>query len=268
MEQEKNNKKMFVVGLVIICLIIVIGLSMTLINKRQTNQANQQNNTNNQINADEQYQVKPVRPIDETDHLWGDKNAVVQLIIYDDFECPFCAEFYDTLEKVKAEFGDKVAIAYRHYPLAMHPNAMAAAAASECAAEQGQFWEMYSKLFAENKFGRMSPEQFKADAKDLGLDQVKFSQCLDTEKYKDKILEQMLEGTNAGVTGTPTIFANNQIYPGAYPFDDFIARDGRSEKGVKSIISELLKWIMKNELGIKENLKSEIQNQKFSGGIA
>ena len=241
MEQEKNNK-MFIVGLVIIGLVVVIGLGLTIINKRQANQASQQNNnTDNQATTDDQYQVKPVRPVDETDHLWGDKNAAVQLIVYDDFECPFCAEFYDTLEKIKAEFKGKVAIAYRHYPLAMHPNALAAAQASECAAEQGKFWEMYSKLFAENKAGRMSSEQFKIDAKDLGLDQVKFSQCLDTEKYKNKILEQMLEGKNAGVTGTPTVFVNGNIYPGAYPFEDFIARDGKPEKGMKSIINELLK---------------------------
>ncbi len=184
--------------------------------------------------------VRPVRPIDKTDHIWGNLNAPVQLIIYDDFQCPFCARFYDTVEKIKKEFGDKVVIAFRHFPLRMHLYAYPAALAAECAAEQGKFWEMYDKLFIDNKAGQLSKDQFKQDAADLGLDQAKFNQCLDTEKYKDKIQAQMVEGRNFGVNGTPGNFVNGEPVPGAVPFDDFTDSSGRQREGMKSIIQRHL----------------------------
>jgi protein-disulfide isomerase len=184
--------------------------------------------------------VRPVRPIDESDHIWGDLNAPVKLIIYDDFQCPFCARFYDTVEEIKKEFGDKVVIAFRHFPLRFHLHAYPAALASECAAEQGKFWEMYAKLFADNKAGRLDKNQFKQDAVDLGLDQAKFNQCLDTEKYKDKIQAQMVEGRNFGVNGTPGNFINGEPVPGAIPFEDFTDSSGRQREGVRKIIQRHL----------------------------
>lgn len=182
-----------------------------------------------------------LKPIDQTDHVWGDPKAPVAMIVYSDFECPFCAEFAATMKKIENEFSGKIAIAFRHYPLAGHPDAKKAAEASECAAEQGRFWEMHDKLFADNLAGRMSVEQFKQDAADLGLDQNKFNQCLDSGQYAEKVSQEKAEGDKAGVTGTPTIFINGNIYPGAYPFEDFTNSAGQPEKGMKSIVSELLK---------------------------
>lgn len=180
-------------------------------------------------------------PIDSADHTLGRLEAPVQMIVYSDFECPFCAQFAATMKKVEENFKDKVVIAFRHYPLAGHPQARKAAEASECASEQGKFWQMHDKLFADNLAGRLGIEQYKQDAADLGLDAVNFSQCLDSGKFKDKVAEVMAKGNQAGVTGTPTSFINGNIYPGAYPFEDFTGPDGRPEKGMKSIINELLK---------------------------
>ncbi len=180
-----------------------------------------------------------LHPIDKTDHVWGDLNAPVQLIIYDDFECPFCARFYGTTKEIKNYFGDKVVVVFRHFPLRFHVHAMDAALASECASEQGKFWEMYDKLFADNKAGRLSVEQFKKDAAELGLNQVQFNQCLETQKYKDKIEQQMLDGRNAGVSGTPGNFVNGRPMPGAYPFEDF-KRGNKQVAGMKSVIASYL----------------------------
>lgn len=198
--------------------------------------------SNNQSQNDgSQYQVDKISPIDATDHVFGSLTAPVQMIVYSDFECPFCAGFAKSMKQVEQEFSDKVAIAFRHYPLAGHREAAKAAEASECAAEQGKFWEMHDKLFADNEAGRMSVERFKQDATDLGLDVAKFNQCLDSGKFAAKVAEEMAGGAKAGVTGTPTSFINNKPYPGAYPFADFTAPDGQPEKGLKSIINELLK---------------------------
>ena len=182
-----------------------------------------------------------VSPINTADHFLGDAEAPVQMIVYSDFECPFCVKFAGTMKEIEDSFKDKVAITFRHYPLSGHPEALKAAEASECAAEQDKFWEMHDKLFADNTARRMSLDQFKIDAADLGLNQEQFNQCLSIGKYKDKINEQIAEAKKAGVTGTPTIFVNGYIYPGAYPFEDFTSPDGRENKGMKNIISELLK---------------------------
>ncbi|MDP2709380.1 MAG: thioredoxin domain-containing protein [bacterium] len=180
------------------------------------------------------------RPISSADHLKGQAGAPVEMIVYSDFECPFCAQFADTMEKIEGYFRSQIVIAFRHYPLPGHPDAQQAAEASECAAEQGKFWEMHDKLFADNAAGRMSVGQFKQDAADLGLNQEQFNQCLDSGQYRNKVSEQKAAGGEAGVTGTPTSFINGFIYPGAYPFEDFTSPDGTPEKGMKTIISNLL----------------------------
>jgi len=228
---SKQNK---IILIVVVIIILVLGVSFVLkYNKSPISQPQNSDNNN--------YQIKPVRPIDQADHYWGKLDAPVQLIIYSDFECPYCADFTKTIEQVKQQFSDQVLIAFRHYPLTIHAEAVLAAEASECASEQGQFWQMYDQLFNNNKTGQLNKEQFKKDAADLGLDQVKFNQCLESEKYKDKVLSQMIEGKNSGVTGTPTSFVNGQILVGAYPFEDFTARDGKKELGMKSIIESKLK---------------------------
>lgn len=181
-----------------------------------------------------------LKSINQADHVWGEVNAPVQIIVYSDFECSFCPELAATIKEVKAYFKDRVAIIFRHYFLTNHPEAEKAAEAAECASEQGKFWEMHDKLFADNEAGRLGLEQFKIDAVDLNLNQEQFNQCLDSGKYENKINEQKSEGAKAGVTGTPTIFVNNNIYPGAYPFEDFTSPDGRQNKGLKNIISEIL----------------------------
>lgn len=181
-----------------------------------------------------------VSPISTTDHLKGDISAPVQVIVYDDFECPFCADFADTLREVKEHFGDQVVIVFRHFPLRSHPNALSAALASECAAEQGKFWEMHDKLFEANIAGTLGEEQYLSDALGLGLELEEFKICLNTEEYKTKVQEQWQGGVDAGITGTPGNFVNSEVVPGAVPFEDFTDSQGNAREGMKSIIDRHL----------------------------
>lgn len=184
-----------------------------------------------------------VNDINDDDHVMGGVEASVQFIVYSDFECPYCAQFSGTIKKIKDTFGDSIIIAFRHFPLSKHRKALLASIASECAAEQGEFWEMHDKIFEDNKNGNLEKEQFVKDAEDIGLDADEFSICLDDEKYKDKIEAQIAEGKSAGVLGTPNIFVNGQTLQGAYPFEDFVDSQGNSMMGLKSIIEKHLKTI-------------------------
>lgn len=246
-----NKKLLFIGGLLILLILLAVALRNVPADKDKS--AGQESDTENQIETDKaggenveipenaSNRVLPVREADQNDHLWGDAGAPVKMIVYDDFECPFCAGFYDTVEQVKKEFGGKVAVVFRHYPLiTIHAYSLKAAEASECAAEQDKFWGMYQKLFAANKAGNLNEATIRQAAKDLNLDAVKFEQCLAGEKYKDKILSQMLEAKNFNVNGAPTTFINGEIVVGATPFEDFTAQDGVKTEGMKSLILRAL----------------------------
>jgi protein-disulfide isomerase len=184
--------------------------------------------------------IQALAPINKDDHYQGVLESPVQLIVYEDFNCPFCTQFQDTIKEIKKNFNDKVVIAFRHFPLITHSLAVSAAIASECAAEQGKFWEMHEKLYAENKTGNLNSDQFKLDAVDLKINTDQFNKCLDNQKYKDKIEAQMTSARTYGVTGTPTIFVNNQPLSGAYPYEDFTDSQGVKQSGAKTIITKIL----------------------------
>ncbi|NQT49109.1 DsbA family protein [Candidatus Kuenenbacteria bacterium] len=165
--------------------------------------------------------ASPVPPIDSEDYVFGNKDAKVVLIEYTDFECPFCARHYETAKQIKATYGNKIAFVTRHFPLSFHQNAQKASEASECAGEQGKFWEMYDKIFEANLVSDMSVTKWKSVAKALGLNTTKFDTCLDSGQYASKISKQMNEGGAAGVSGTPATFVNGQLISGALPFEQF-----------------------------------------------
>ncbi len=153
------------------------------------------------------------------DHIKGDKDAKVLIVEYSDFQCPFCAKVQPTVAQIEEEYGEDVALVFRHYPLSFHPNAVPAALASECAAEQGKFWEYHDILF-ENQ-NALTEADLMSYAKTLKLDEDQFSECYKSQKYQDKVDADFSQGQTDGVTGTPAFFINGQKIAGAYPFAAF-----------------------------------------------
>lgn len=164
-----------------------------------------------------------VKPIQEGEPLRGNPEATIDVIEYSDFECPFCLRHVDSINQMLAEYGDRVRLAYRHFPLSFHPEAQKAAEASECAAEQGKFWEMHDKIFEANAAGTMGVETWKQYAADLGLNTGQFNDCLDSGKYAQAVQDDYNEGTAAGVQGTPATFINGQMVSGAVPYEQLKA---------------------------------------------
>ena len=168
----------------------------------------------------------------DDDPYLGNKNAKVTIIEFSDFQCPFCRSFWkDTLPQIKSEYIDtgKVKFVYRDYPLPFHPMAMPYALGANCANDQGKYWEMHDKIFAEQEklgsgtISTLNAKDIKKWAAQLGLNANQFNQCLDSEKYKDEIAKDMADGSKVGVTGTPAFFINGQLIVGAQPYATFKA---------------------------------------------
>ncbi|MDH4330644.1 MAG: DsbA family protein [Candidatus Moranbacteria bacterium] len=155
--------------------------------------------------------------VGENDISYGSKDAKVTLVEYSDFQCPYCKAFHGTISQVVEKYGDQIQFVFKQLPLeSIHPNAMNAALASECAAEQGKFIEYADKLFANQKDWGSSEgvQKLKSYAAQIGLKTADFNACLDEEKYADKIAADMAEADKFGVTGTPALFINDQFKGG------------------------------------------------------
>lgn len=149
----------------------------------------------------------------------GPDKAPVIIVEFSDFECPYCGRAEQTIAEVVRAYPDKVRLVYRDFPLPMHPNAPKAAEAAHCAEDQGKYWEMHAKLFANQK--ALDVNSLKGYAKDLKLDQAKFDKCLDSGEKAKVVEEGHKAGGDLGVTGTPAFFVNGMLVSGAQPFEAF-----------------------------------------------
>jgi protein-disulfide isomerase len=149
----------------------------------------------------------------------GPATAPIDLIEFSDFQCPFCESAFPTVKQVLSTYGDKIHFTYRHYPLGNHPRARPAAEAAQCAAEQDKFWPFHDKLFGDQS--RLSDQDFKQHAAELGLDTGQFNSCFDSRKYKAEIDADIRTAEEAGVSGTPAFFVNGRMLAGAQPFEVF-----------------------------------------------
>jgi predicted DsbA family dithiol-disulfide isomerase len=140
----------------------------------------------------------------------GPEKAPVTIAEFSDFECPFCAAMIRTLDAVQRQYGDKVRIVYRQFPLTyLHTHSQKAAEASLCAHEQMKFWEFHDAMFANQR--DLTVDALKRKAASLNLDAQAFNQCLDSSKHADAVRKELDEGYEAGVQGTPTIFINGRM---------------------------------------------------------
>jgi len=155
----------------------------------------------------------------DSDPWIGGENAEVEIVEFSDFECSFCSRAVSTVKQILSEYGDRVRIVYRDFPLGFHANAQKAAEAAECADEQGRFWEYHDKLFENQR--SLGVANLKRYASELGLDTPAFDECLDSNAMADEVKADFADGQAAGVSGTPTFFVNGNIVVGAQPFEAF-----------------------------------------------
>jgi protein-disulfide isomerase len=150
------------------------------------------------------------------DPVRGNPKAPVTIVLFSDFQCPFCARVEPTLAEAERAYGDKLRVIWKHQPLSFHPNALPAARAAEAAREQGKFWPMHDRLFASQQ--ELSPDTYERLAKELGLDLRRFKESVGSPKAVARIEEDQRLAARVGAQGTPTMFVNGEKVEGAVPF--------------------------------------------------
>ena len=177
----------------------------------------------------------PVKISVDNDPVIGDPNAPITIVEFSDFQCPFCARFHtQTLPLILEEYIEqgKVKLVFRDFPIqSIHPNALPASVAAECANEQGKFREMHDVLFEkQNAWNRLETVEalslFSQYASDMQLEQDAFDSCVSSGKYIEEIRKDLDDGREYGVSGTPGFFVGNDEIgyvelKGAQPFDSF-----------------------------------------------
>jgi protein-disulfide isomerase len=141
----------------------------------------------------------------------GSPDAPVQIVEFGDFGCPSCRAWHNTgiREQLKEEFGDQISFTFRHFPV-ITPLSPKAAEAGQCAAEQDAFWPYHDYIYEQTLVAALEPEQLVSYAAEIDLDTTQFESCLDSSKYESYVARDEQAAREAGATGTPTFFINNE----------------------------------------------------------
>jgi protein-disulfide isomerase len=159
--------------------------------------------------------IRLVDAVGPLDHVRGPDQAPVTLVEYGDFECPHCKNASGAVKMLQARFEGQVRLVFRCFPLEeIHPHALQAALAAECAGAQGRFWEMHDLLF--DKQPRLEINQLMTYARSLGLDMPRFAADMNGEVYLPRVREQQQGGDASGVRATPGFFLNGRVQDVSY----------------------------------------------------
>jgi formate-nitrite transporter family protein len=154
-------------------------------------------------------------PISAEDHVDGPDRAELELVMYGDFQCPYCTAAYPILRRVRDQLGPRLLFAFRHFPLRdIHPDAERAAEAAEAAAAQGAFWEMHDRMYESR--GALGREDLIGYAAELGLAADRVAEELDAGAHAARVQRDLDSGLASGVIGTPGFFVGGRLHAGSF----------------------------------------------------
>jgi protein-disulfide isomerase len=157
----------------------------------------------------------------DDDPARGPKDAPVQIVMFSDFQCQYCAQAEPVLARLRQIYGDKVAITFRDYPLPIHPFALTAAKAANCAAKSGKYWEFHDALFANQS--DLSRDKVREIAESLDLSMNDLAVCFDAAETNAEIQHDVEDGHRLGVESTPTFFVNGRMLAGSQTLDRMVS---------------------------------------------
>ena len=165
----------------------------------------------------------------------GPVGAPVEIVMYSDFQCPFCAKVGGTIARLKQQYGERLRVVFRDFPLtSIHPQSEQAAIAARCAHEQGRFWEFHDRLFAQPR--DITPARLEEHAAHVGLDPERFAACRANPRTQTIVSDNRASGERLGISGTPAFFINGRFVTGAQP-DEVFERVIDEELQARSIVN-------------------------------
>lgn len=163
-----------------------------------------------------------LEPLTSDDHADGPADAELELVMYGDFQCPYCIAAHPIVGRVRRRLEGRLRFVFRHFPIDdIHPLARTAAEASEAATAQGHFWEMYERLYGSR--GKIDRPQLTAYAEQLGLDLGAFEAALDSGEHAARVQRDFASGESSGISGTPAFFVNGHRHDGSFDAGSLIA---------------------------------------------
>ena len=165
----------------------------------------------------------------------GPAGAPVEIVMYSDFQCPFCAKVGGTIARLKQQYGERLRVVFRDFPLSsIHAQAEQAAVAARCAHEQGRFWEFHDRIFAQPR--DVTPARLEEHAAQVGLDPERFAACRANPRTQTIVSDNRASGERLGITGTPAFFINGRFVTGAQP-DEVFQRVIDEELQARSVVN-------------------------------
>jgi protein-disulfide isomerase len=175
-------------------------------------------------------------PVEPADAVKGPTDALVTIVEFSEFQCPFCKRVGPTLKQVTDKYGKDVRIVFKHNPLPFHKDAPSASKAALAAGAQGKFWEMHDKLFENQQ--ALDDATIEKHAQELGLNVAKFKADWKSDKFQAQIAADQKLAQQIGAGGTPNFFINGRKLVGAQPFDSFDKLIGEELKKAQALVAK------------------------------
>jgi protein-disulfide isomerase len=237
MSSKPEGAKRFLPFVIIGVVFVAVLVAMVLMSRSgNTNAVQTSASTNVNANANTSSQAaRPPQPGAPNPHVRGGEKAVVTLEEFSDFQCPACGVLEPTLRKIEKDYGDRVRLVFRNFPLKGHKYAFLAARAAEAAGLQGKFWEMHDAIYDNQEAWRDAPAEprdiFNSYAARLGIDVQRFKTDIDRQDVTDRVVADYNRGISLAVGGTPSIYLNGR---------QLSADDTLNEKNLRARIEEAL----------------------------
>lgn len=238
--KENKNIWWFVGALALVIILVVLWIvwpHQSVSKNQEENQAPVTENNSATTSASFTNSVMP--EISDADHLWGDKNAKLGLIVYEDLSKSFSGTLDQSLEQLKKDYSSSLKIAYRPF-IVNGSISVQAAQAVECAFVKEKGWEFRQDLIEIVKSRSLLEEDFVLIANKLGLDEKEFSICLADQQKALDLANRSKDAAKYGVIGAPTLFIGDEMINGARPLNDFVDSANDKIEGLNTIIQRKL----------------------------
>ncbi|MDD3285411.1 MAG: thioredoxin domain-containing protein [Patescibacteria group bacterium] len=241
METKKTVRVIFIFILAALAVFGLILFFNNHIEEKQDLLEASEMKTESELSGNQQsYAAANFPVISEDDFVSGNGNSL-DIIVYEDYGDVFSADFADVLKQARAEFGDRVRLAYRPFNFSHTDLSDEAAQAVGCAFTQGKGEEFRDMLFQSVHANQLNAEKLNSLAGEIGLNQEDFQGCLTNPEKKERIGKLSLDAGNFSVYGAPTVFVGDEMIVGARPYEAFVDSNGDEIEGLKQVIERQLK---------------------------